>query len=179
MTERDRRRRILFVCTANICRSPSAESLARSLVGERRFIYRSAGFLAGGRKPPSTLVDVLGRRGLDISDHRSYNLDDPSVRAAHLLFTMENSHVQQATALVPTAFPKIVPIRQAAAILAEEDDAIPVEQFVARLNTNRHPEEYLGTNWDVADPYGGSKRDYTQMVAQVADLVTSVLGKLR
>lgn len=124
------------------------------------------------------LVDVLSRRGLDLSPHRSYCLDDPSVRAADLLLTMENSHVQQATTLVPTAFPKIVPIRQAADILGRSHQRVAIQQFVARLNTDRHPEEYLGTNWDVADPYGGSRRQYQHAVDEIAGLVSQVLGKL-
>ncbi len=134
--------------------------------------------MASGRKPPSTLVDVLTRRRIDLSQHRSYCLDDASIRAADLILTMESSHVQQATTLVPTAFPKIVPLRQAADILAREHKPVAIQQFVARLNTDRHPEEYLGSNWDVADPYGGSRRQYHVAVEQIADLVSVVLGKL-
>ncbi len=113
-----------------------------------------------------------------MSQHRSYCLDDPSIRAADLLLTMESSHVQQATALVPTAFPKIVPIRQAADLLGREPKPIAIQQFVARLNTDRHPEEYLGSNWDVDDPYGGSRRQYHIAVEQIAGLLSVVLGKL-
>ncbi|MGI9615234.1 MAG: low molecular weight protein arginine phosphatase, partial [Acidimicrobiales bacterium] len=39
--------KILFVCTANICRSPAAEALARHRYGEQDALFRSAGLLDG------------------------------------------------------------------------------------------------------------------------------------
>ena len=74
--------------TANICRSPTAELLARTRFGEERMMFRSAGFLRSESEVPADLVSVLAERQINAANHRSYTLDDPSIAAADLLLTM-------------------------------------------------------------------------------------------
>ena len=116
MTDRHGRNRILFVCTANICRSATAELLARRRFGEEVSVFRSAGFLEPGHAVPSDLVKVLAERGVDASAHRSYRLDSASVAAADVLLTMESSHIQRITTISPEALAKSVPIKEAVAL---------------------------------------------------------------
>ena len=173
-------RRILFVCTANICRSPTAEYLARDRFGEDYWRFRSAGFLPSGRASSDTLVRALAELDLDVRRHRSYQLDRASIVAADLLLTMEGSHVRQATEIDPTAYPKTVPLREAAAVLDEWDDAVAtVEELMIEVARDRDPGSYLGDDWDVDDPYGRSLRVYRRTVAEIGELVESVLGRLR
>ncbi|MGH1489326.1 MAG: hypothetical protein ACRBK7_08040 [Acidimicrobiales bacterium] len=186
MTDRHGRRRFLFVCTANICRSPTAELLARRRFGEDELLFRSAGFLQIDGGCPAELVDVLQGRQIDATAHQSYLLDETSINAADLLLTMEGSHVQKATMLAPDAFAKIVPLKEAAAVLSDWSDGggsatdpVTVERFIERLNTDRDPRQYLGTRWDVADPYGGRPKQYRAAVDEIEQLVYSVVGRLR
>jgi protein-tyrosine phosphatase len=69
--------RIVFVCLGNICRSPMAEVVMRSLVGEAglrdRVEVASAGtddWHVGERADPRT-VEILSARGYDGSTHRA------------------------------------------------------------------------------------------------------------
>ena len=180
MTGPDGRRRILFVCTANICRSPTAELLARHRFGEDRVLFRSAGFLEPDRSCPIELVEVLRERGIDATGHRSYRLDADSVAAADLLLTMEGSHVQEATMLAPDAFAKIVPLREAASATRQlRQPSVTVEELLAEVNTDRDPRRYLGSSWDVDDPYGRRQRAYRRAVEEIDSLVDTVLGHLR
>ncbi len=185
MSEHHGRRRLLFVCTANICRSPTAELIARHRFGEDELLFRSAGFLQIEGGCPAELVDVLRERTIDATLHESYMLDEASVTAADLLLTMEGSHVQKATMLAPAAFPKIVPLKEAAAVISEWTERggaagpITVEQFVEVLNRDRDPRQYLGTRWDVADPYGGRAKHYRTAVDEIEQLVFSVVGRLQ
>ncbi len=173
------RRRLLFVCTANICRSPAAELLARDLFGESKKVFRSAGFLDAGVSCPKDLVEVLSNRRVDATDHLSYKLDQASLDAAELLLTMEGRHVQKATMISPESFPKIVPLREAAAVLDRLGrPEVSIEEFLEELNTKRDPRHYLGTQWDVADPYGGRLKAYRKAVAEIEQLVSSVIGRL-
>ncbi|MGH8046806.1 MAG: low molecular weight protein arginine phosphatase, partial [Chthoniobacterales bacterium] len=56
-------KRILFVCTGNICRSPMAEGLFRALVKDRKDIeVASAGVSAGLGQPPSRDAVVVLRK---------------------------------------------------------------------------------------------------------------------
>ncbi len=180
MNDRLGRNRILFVCTANICRSPSAELLARTLFGEEQHVFRSTGFLGGGHEMPDELVTVLGERGIDATHHRSYTIDDPSIEAADLLLTMESAHLQRATAMNSAAFAKIVPLKEAAEVIGTlPADQGTVADLVAAVNVTRDPRSYLDGRWDVADPYGQRMKAYRRAVDEIEGLVRSVIGRLR
>jgi arsenate reductase len=65
--------RILFLCTANACRSQMAEGWARQLQGDAIEAY-SAGVKPGGLDPRA--VRVMAEAGVDISGHRSKHVDE-------------------------------------------------------------------------------------------------------
>jgi protein-tyrosine-phosphatase len=175
----DRPYRILFVCTANICRSPTAEAVARHRFGEQAVMFRSAGFLASGQACPATLLQALDEVGVDASQHRSYRLDEPSLRASDLVLTMEGEHVQRATFLHRDAFPRILPLKEAAQHMARIPDLrVSLEQFIDEVNRSRDPTAYLSTRWDVEDPYRRKLKHYRQAVEEISGLVESVVGRL-
>lgn len=60
--------RVLFLCTANSCRSQMAEGLLRDLAGDR-FDVVSAGTDPGSVNPDA--VKVMAEIGIDISGHES------------------------------------------------------------------------------------------------------------
>lgn len=64
----DDRRRILFLCTGNSCRSQMAEGLCRELLGDLLEAH-SAGLETHGLNPRA--VKVMGEIGIDISGSRS------------------------------------------------------------------------------------------------------------
>jgi len=171
--------RVLFVCTANICRSVSAEALARDRFGEDWAIFRSAGFLRSGSEVPRLLRDALGEAGLDVSAHRSFQLNEASLRASDLVLTMEGEHVQKATLLDRASFPKIIPLKEAAAFIANSGNrSLSVPELIGRLNAGRDPSSYLSSRWDVDDPYNRKLKHYRRAVAEITGLVDTVIGNL-
>jgi len=75
-------RRILFVCTGNICRSPTAEGVARTLAQklglDEAFEFDSAGthgFHVGDPPDPRTMAAAL-RRGYDLAPLRARRVTD-------------------------------------------------------------------------------------------------------
>ncbi|MEM9561228.1 MAG: hypothetical protein AAGA93_01335 [Actinomycetota bacterium] len=179
MTDRSGRNRILFVCTANICRSPTAELLARSRFGEEASVYRSAGFLDADQSVPADLVRVLGERGIDATAHRSYRLDEASIDAAHVLLVMESSHLQRVTTLRQEALAKTVPLKEAASVVAGlPPGPVTVDDLLGEINRDRDPRSYLGSQWDVDDPYGRRIKVYRRAVDEIDRLVATVIGRL-
>lgn len=179
MTDRRGRNRVLFVCTANICRSATAELLARQRFGEEANVFRSAGFLEPGHRVPAELVKVLAERGVDASAHRSYRLDEASVGAADVLLTMESSHIQRITSISSEALAKSVPLKEAAQLMDRfGPGSVSVDRFLGELNRDRDPLTYLGDRWDVDDPYGRRAKAYRRAVEEIADLVEVVIGRL-
>lgn len=68
-----KKRKILFLCTGNSCRSQMAEGWTRALKGEELQAY-SAGIETHGLNPNA--VKVMVEAGVDISGHTSKLLDD-------------------------------------------------------------------------------------------------------
>jgi arsenate reductase len=67
------REKVLFLCTANSCRSQMAEGIANHFLGERIEAF-SAGTEASFVNPRA--ITVLREIGVDISGHRSKNVDE-------------------------------------------------------------------------------------------------------
>jgi protein-tyrosine-phosphatase len=83
---------ILFVCHGNICRSPyAALALQTKLPPElRSFVtISSGGFIGAGRRSPAAAVSVAGRRGVDLTAHRSSLVDSQRVHQADLVIVMD------------------------------------------------------------------------------------------
>jgi protein-tyrosine phosphatase len=102
--ERLTARMILFVCTGNTCRSPMAERICENLIAERLrcplnqleehgFVVLSAGVSVGYAAPANPhAVEVLREKGLDLTDHRSQQLNETHVRFADHIFAMTRKH---------------------------------------------------------------------------------------
>lgn len=67
------KRKVLFLCTGNSCRSQMAEGWARALKGDTIDAY-SAGIETHGLNPLA--VRVMAEAGVDLSRHRSKRVDE-------------------------------------------------------------------------------------------------------
>ncbi len=125
---------VLFICTGNVCRSPMAEGLLRSMAGDRVRVA-SAGLGAGHGQPPSAhAVEVLRREGVDISGIRSQPVSPELLEWADYIFTMTRDHLDMLLLLFPEMAPKT-------RLLRFEDAA-------------------KGGRMDVTDPIGGTRETY-------------------
>lgn len=67
------RRKVLFLCTGNSCRSQMAEGWLRKFAGNRAEVF------SAGTKPTAlnpVAVAAMGEAGVDISGHHSKHLDE-------------------------------------------------------------------------------------------------------
>lgn len=102
--------RLLFVCTANIARSPIAEAVARKYAGERGWWVevQSAGTHAvGGEPAASNSVKAAREVGADCADHRSQSMTDALVAWADRILVMEMRHAQNIRERFPEADEKV------------------------------------------------------------------------
>lgn len=77
--------RVLILCTGNSCRSQMAEGYLRHFSG-RRLEVRSAGLETHGLNPRA--VAVMSEDGIDITAHRSDQVDDEMIHWADLVITV-------------------------------------------------------------------------------------------
>lgn len=92
--------RILFVCTGNICRSPTAEAVARQRIeaaGLADLIMVDSagthGYHVGEPPDPRTLL-AASRRGYDLSSLRARQLESDDFQRFDLLLAMDRGHLE-------------------------------------------------------------------------------------
>lgn len=113
--------RVLFICTANRCRSPLAEHLMRRalhLCGVNALVA-SAGFLPSGSHTPSLGVQVAGQHGLDLAKHISVRVGARLVGVSDLILTMTREHAREIVALAPETWPRVYPLKQFTELLSQ------------------------------------------------------------
>ena len=88
-------RRIIMICSGNICRSPMAEALARRAFSEARIPAQviSMGTLGiFGRSASEHAVEVCSVAGLDLSGHSSQGVSFGILDHADAIVVMEEQH---------------------------------------------------------------------------------------
>lgn len=124
--------RILFVCLGNICRSPAAEGVFRTLMPEAETDSCGTANYHIGNPPYGDMQRVAGARGYDFSDLRARQLSAGDFDRFDLIIAMDAQNVADIEAVRP------------------EGNATPVHLF-----TDYAPESGMD---HVPDPY--YTRDY-------------------
>lgn len=188
---------ILFVCTGNTCRSPLAEGLCR-MMAKREGIQievRSAGVSAMDGSPPSRhSQDILRKKGASDGLSGSRYLHKDEIRWADLILTMTMSHKRSVVERHPEAVDKIFTLKEYAfddpetisAIEAHESllSDIQLKQALGQPVTPEDRERLRSfnlsaPNFDIADPFGGSRQDYEEAAAEIEQALSRLLRKLK
>lgn len=172
--------RLLVICTANQCRSPMAEVMARSLLRDRGIAAEigSAGTDAlDGIKATDGAAITVRKLGLDLSHHRSRTVTAELVESADLVLAMERRHVID---LVTTfraqlgctyTLPEFAQVTQTA-------PRTPVEspgQWLARLARQRTPAAGLAAP-EIADPIGRPMRYYRRTGREISESLAQIVA---
>jgi sulfate adenylyltransferase len=146
--------RVLYICTANICRSPFMELFSRHLAGPGAHVtFASAGthgFVANPMDP--TMAATLTARGVaGIKRFRSRPFSSDLMPHADLVLTAESMHRQFLLDDHPASFRTVLTLGQfAEAVRASEDDLAGHELLAAVAERRGQADPAL----DIADPYG-------------------------
>lgn len=153
----------LFVCTANICRSPMAEALWNAAGGSAT----SAGIRARNGWAMHPLADEeLTRRGVEHDGFESRIATARLLREADLILCMEAAHRARLAGIEPVTATKSFTLTEYAALIAEHPDSTPKE--LHRLRRGMEPTP------DIADPVDGTAEDFRRC----ADEMETIIGRI-
>lgn len=99
--------RVLFVCTGNICRSPTAEGVFRSLVAGRSLQDRIEADSAGiggwhvGEPPDPRTQQTAAARGVDLSAQRARQVRADDFMLFDFIVAMDRGHAQSLSEQCP------------------------------------------------------------------------------
>ncbi len=116
--------KIIFVCYANLCRSPLAEGIFKQLL-ERfgksdKAIVSSAGIHAYEGSPAhSKSIQVAKERGIDISEYGGVQLTKEMAKEADLILTLDESVKHHILSYYTNDSKKVVTLKECA---GETDD---------------------------------------------------------
>jgi len=133
------RKRILFVCAGNSCRSPMAQFLLHKYLKEvrpyfdERYEIISRGISAPqGLKASTSVVNILKEdEDLDASGFYAQRLDRFTVLSSDLIFCMEDTQIKYILELEPKAEGKVFNLKKFLPSEAEKDIPDPVGRNLA------------------------------------------------
>lgn len=94
--------RVLCVCLGNICRSPTAEAVLRSLAGDRLTVDSAGtGSWHIGKPPHAPAIAAARARGYDLSGLRARQVSPRDFGAFDLILAMDSQNLADIEALRP------------------------------------------------------------------------------
>ena len=151
--------KVLFVCTGNICRSPSAEGVFRALISAEGLDGQVGTDSAGthgyhvGEPPDPRSVATAAKRGIAMSDLRARKVSAADFDAFDLVLAMDRSHHDILARLCPKG----------------REDRLKLFMSFA----SRHGGQ------DVPDPYYGGADGFERVLDMIEDGAKGILDHLR
>lgn len=152
--ERRKEKLIVFICTANVCRSPMAEKLFQESLIESGIRKKVRVFSAGisamdGDQASENSIQACEEVGLDIKSHRSVALTRATLENASAIFCMTESH----RALLNMYFE-----------VPENTSIFLMREFIE------------GSSKELPDPYGQDIEVYRQCRDRMKEAIPSLLN---
>jgi len=148
-------KRILFVCTGNICRSPTAECVARAAAAARgleaEFEFDSAGIeeFHAGDPPDRRAQKRAALRGYDLSALRARQVRPDDFKRFDLVLAMDRGHMRELEAMCPAVY----------------RDKLKLFLSYSGKYADR----------DMPDPYYGNDKDFDRVLDMCEDAVDKLL----
>ena len=186
---------VLFVCTGNICRSPTAERLLRHALRERlgdkaaSYDVTSAGVGALVDEPiQQHAAALLSGQGVDVEGFAARQLDAEMLAGSDLLLAMTREHRSVAATQMPQAVPRLFTLREFARLAAAGADQVDgatdqverARQLVkAAAGMRGLARPGKPADDDVPDPYGRPADAYRlpfALIAEAVDVIADLLA---
>lgn len=157
-----------------------------------------------GQKASENAVKVIEEHGGDISAHKSKQLTLEMIEKADYIFTMTFSHKKNIIQMAPEAYNKIFVIKEfidsnvekeskelaklykKAALLYDKlhgyrENEIKSEEEreeLLELEKKIKDKEIKFINYDISDPFGGSREDYERIYRELDSSLENIIKKL-
>ena len=149
---------VLFICTGNICRSPTAEAIFRKLVADAGMADAITADSAGthgyhvGDAPDPRAQDAAAARGYDLSALRARKVERADFQRFDLIVAMDRGHLT---------------------ILSRMAESAAAHKLKLMMSYARGFKER-----DVPDPYYGGPQDFERVLDMLEDAARGLLDTI-
>jgi len=178
--------RVLFVCTANICRSPMAAAVLSYYAHHRDLpvAVASAGAMNGGKLVHQHTRSAMAEWNVDISSKVSRTLTPQLIGGAHLIIGMETRHARRSVGEHPPSASRIFLFKELAAISERLGPRLvgagQTPQAWLRAAHGLRTQDYTQdhTAFEIPDPIGEPEPVYTALREEFSDYSEKILNAL-
>lgn len=148
-------KKVMFVCTGNICRSAMAEYLLKKIAkdkGKQLEISSCGTYASDGDMSTYDAIEVLkDEYGIDMKKHRATNIINANIKNSDIILCATVNHKAFVLQMFPELKNKVYTIK-----------------------------EYSGetSNLDIYDPWGCGKEAYRQCASEINQLLNKIIDKL-
>lgn len=148
--------KVLMVCLGNICRSPLAEGILKSKIGDFNIHVDSAGTGAYhvGNLPDARSVQVARKYEIDITDQRARKLEVSDLEVFDLIYAMDASNYNHILALATNE-------KQKAKVFMIMNEVEPAEDV------------------SVPDPYYGGDGGFENVYQMLDEACDAIINKIK
>ncbi|MDO5039605.1 low molecular weight protein arginine phosphatase [Clostridium sp.] len=144
--------KVLFVCTANTCRSPMAEEIFNKLINSSDIVAQSAGItiVPGSFVTEKSAELIKEELNVDVKDKQAIQLNDSMIKNSDIILTMTNYGRDFIKENYPNYKDKVFSIC-----------------------------EYAGVKGEVTDPYGSTISVYQKIYKELEGVMPLLIDKLK
>lgn len=144
--------KVLFVCTANTCRSPMAEEIFNKLINSSDIVAQSAGItiVPGSFVTEKSAELIKEELNVDVKDKQAIQLNDSMIKNSDIILTMTNYGRDFIKENYPNYKDKVFSIC-----------------------------EYAGVKGEVTDPYGSTVSVYQKIYKELEGVMPLLIDKLK
>jgi len=150
--------KIMFICTGNICRSAMAEKMLKKMlkdIGKENIeVYSSGVYADTGDISTQDAVEVMKEYEIDLTSHRATNIRESQIEKMDLILCATLSHKAAVKQLYPELSKKVYTMKEYAGVMKE------------------------GNNYDIADPWGYSKKVYQECAQEIKKCLEEIVKKI-
>lgn len=148
-------KKIMFICTGNICRSAMADGLMKKLIKDNKKdieVYSCGIFAEDGDMPTFNAIEAISDYGVDLRDHQATNIRNSNIEEMDIILCATVSHKNNVIAM----YPKL------------KDRVFTMKEFA----------EFDNNDLDIPDPWGYDIETYRFCASTINECLEKLIEKI-